>query len=122
MHRKTTRSETEPVVEKYVAIPRDFVVRNKMITLLADVFFVNGIAFLLSLSHGIKFMTIEHTPSCIVKQLTTHLKRFLRVYHHAGFTVRYILMDSESEKVKNELPPIVCNTTAAKDNVAETEH
>ena len=31
-------------------------------------------------------------------------------------------MDVEFEKIKNKLPSIVCNTTAAKDHVAEAEH
>jgi len=39
VRRKTTRSKPEPLVEEYVAIPRDFVLQNKTITLSADVFF-----------------------------------------------------------------------------------
>ena len=49
------------------------------------------------------------------------MKKVLRVYYRAGFTVRYVLMDGEFEKVKAELPSIVCNTTAAKEHVAEAE-
>ena len=45
----------------------------------------------------------------------------LQVYDRAGFTVRYILMDGEFEKVKELLPTIVCNTTAPKEHVAEAE-
>ena len=36
--RKTTWSKPEPVVEEYVAIPRDFVLQNRTITLSAYVF------------------------------------------------------------------------------------
>ena len=49
------------------------------------------------------------------------MKKILCVYNRAGFTVRYVLMDSEFEKVKAELPSIVCNPTAAKEHVAEAE-
>ena len=45
----------------------------------------------------------------------------LQVYDRAGFTVRYIMMEEEFEKVKELLPTIVCNTTAAKEQVAEAE-
>ena len=31
------------------------------------------------------------------------------------------VMDGEFKKIKNELPSIVCNTTAAKEHVAEVE-
>ena len=36
-------------------------------------------------------------------------------------TVQYVLMDGEFEKIKNELTSIVCDTTAAKEHVAEAE-
>ncbi len=36
--------------------------------------------------------------------------------------MRAILTDSEFEKVKNELPLVVCNTTEAKEHVSEAEH
>ena len=45
----------------------------------------------------------------------------LQVYDRAGFTVRYIIMDRELEKVKELLPTIVFNTTAAKEHIAEAE-
>ena len=45
----------------------------------------------------------------------------LQVYDRAGFTVRYIMMDGEFEKVKEILLTIVCNTTATKEHVAEAE-
>ena len=32
-------------------------------------------------------------------------------------TVRYVLMDGEFEKVKDELPSVVCNTPAAKEHL-----
>ena len=92
-----------------------------MITLSADVFFLDGISLLLTLSRQIKFVTVEHTPSCTAKQLTMHLKCVLQVYHRAGFTVRYVLIDGEFEKVKNKIPSIVCNTTTVKENIAEDE-
>ena len=98
---KTTRSKPDTVVEQYVAVPWDFVMRNKIITLSADVFFVDGIAFLLTLSRRIQFITVEHTPRRTAKQLVIHLKRVLQVYNRAGFTVRYVIMDGEFEKVKN---------------------
>jgi len=57
----------------------------------------------------------------MANMITKHLKRILQVYHRAGFTVRYILMDGDFEKVKEKLPSIVVNTTAAKEHMAEAE-
>ena len=118
---KTTRKKPDPVVESYVAVPRDFVLNNKAITLAADVFFVDGIPFLMSVSRRIKFVTVEHTPVRTAKALTRHIKQILRVYYRAGFVVRYVMMDGEFEKVKSELLSTVVNTTAAKEHVADAE-
>jgi hypothetical protein len=39
-----------------------------------DVFFVDGIAFLITLSRNMKFITSEHTPVPIVKALVKHIE------------------------------------------------
>ena len=43
------------------------------------------------------------------------------MYWRAGFIVRTILMDGEFEKIKDVLPTVECNTTAAKEHVSEAE-
>ena len=83
--------------------------------------FVDHIAFLLTVAIKLKFVTLEHTPVRTANSLVKHIKRVLQVYNRAGFTVRYVMMDREFEKVKGLLPTIVCNTTAAKEHVAEAE-
>ena len=83
-------------------------------TLAADVFFVDGIAFLLTVSRNIKFITAEHVATRTAKSLSNHFDRVIQVYTRASFNVRTILMDGEFEKVKNELPLVVCNTTSAQ--------
>jgi hypothetical protein len=52
---KTTRRKPEHVQVDYVQIPRDFVKMHKYVTLAADVMFVNGLPFLITLSRGISF-------------------------------------------------------------------
>ena len=108
-------------MEEYVAVPKELVSRHKFISIAADVFFVDGIAFLLTVAIKIKFVNTEHTPVRTKKSPVKHIKHVLQVYDRAGFTVRYIMMDGEFEKVKEILLTIVCNTTAAKEHVAEAE-
>ena len=69
----------------------------------------------------LKFVTVEHTPVSTTNSLVKYIKCVLQGYNRAGFTVRYIMMDGEFEKVKELLPTIVYNTTAAKEHVAEAE-
>jgi hypothetical protein len=102
-----------------VAIPWQLVDANKAVTLAADVFFVDGIAFLITVSRRIKFMTTEHLPVRTATSLSKHLQRVLLVYGRAGFRVRSILMDGEFEKVKGLMPMVECNTTTAKEHVSK---
>ena len=81
------------IVDEYVTVPKELVSRHKFIAMADDVFFVDGIAFLLIAEIKNKFVTVEHTPVCTAKSLVKHIKRVLQVYDRAGFTVRYIMMD-----------------------------
>jgi hypothetical protein len=118
---KTVRTTPTPVVADYVVVPRNLVDANKAITLAADVFFVDGTAFLLTVAQRIKFVTAEHVPVRTGLSLSKHMKQVLDVYRRAGFRVRTILMDGEFEKLKPLLPSVECNTTAAKEHVSEAE-
>ncbi len=90
--------------------------QNKMVTLAADVFFVDGTVFLMTVLRRIKFITSEHVPVRTAKSLAKHLDRVVDVYAQAGCTIRTILMDGEFKKIKDLVPRLECNTTAAKEH------
>ncbi len=69
-----------PVVADYVAVPRSLVEANSVVTLTADVFFVDGMAYLLTISWRIRFLIAEHVPVRTTASLSKHLKRVLEVY------------------------------------------
>ena len=73
------------MVTDYVAVPRPLIKANKVITLAADVFFVDETTFLLTFSRRIKFVTTEHIPVRTTTSLSKHLKQVLEVYGGAGF-------------------------------------
>jgi hypothetical protein len=118
---KTVRRTPTPVVTDYVEVPQLLVELNKMVTLAAGVFFVDGMVFLITMSRRIKFMTAEHVPVCTAKSLAKHIDQVINIYAQAGFIVRTILMDREFEKVKAVVPRLECNTTAAKEHVSKAE-
>ncbi len=89
------------MVADYVAVPCLLVEQNKVVTMAADVFFVDGTAFLSTVLRRIKFITAEHVPVQTATNLSKHLTRVLQVYEHAEFRVRTILMDGEFEKVRD---------------------
>jgi hypothetical protein len=91
------------------------------VTLVADVFFVDGTAFLLTVSQRIKFVTAEHIPVRTALSLSKRMARVLEVYGCTGFRVRSILMDGEFEKLKPLMPSVECNTTAVKEHISKAE-
>ncbi len=118
---KTVRKPPAPVVSKYMSVPKEVVDQNKVVTLAADVLFVDGTAFLLSASRQIQFKMAEYVATCTAKSLSKHLTQVVQVYARARFTLHTILIDGEFEKVKDELPSLICNTTAAKEHVSDPE-
>jgi hypothetical protein len=57
------RRTPAPVVADCVAVPHLLVEANKVVTLAADVFFVDGTTFLLTVLRRMKFVMAEHTPT-----------------------------------------------------------
>ena len=55
------------------------------------------------------------------KSLAKHINRVVHVYARAGFTIKTILMDGKFEKIKDLVPRLEYNTTAAKDHVSRAE-
>ena len=62
------------VEPEYIVIPKDFILLHKKVVLVADIMFVNNVAFLVTLSRKIKFLTVEHIKSRSAKQLVHSLK------------------------------------------------
>jgi hypothetical protein len=89
------------------------------VTLVADLMFVIGLPFLVTSLQGISLVTIEYLKSRTAKRLIHALERVIHIYGTAGFIVQTALMDMEFKKLKNEIPNIILNTTAAREHVGE---
>jgi hypothetical protein len=119
---KTVRVKSARVYTDRISIPGDFHRLHRFVTLTGDVMFVNGVAFLVTLSRDIRLVTAEFTPSCTAKQLGSSLMKVVRgMYERNGFVVNAILMDLEFEKVKDECPQVEINTAGAREHVGEIE-
>lgn len=114
---KPTRAEPE-----YIRIPRDLVDMNKYVTLVADVMFVCGLPFLISLSRRIRFVTLQYMPNRSAGEIKNGLKDVVNLYLRAGFVIQAAIMDNEFEKIKTKLLPVCeVNTTAKNEHVGEIE-
>jgi len=83
--------------------------------------FVNGLPFLVTSSRGISLVTIEYLKSRTAKRLDDTLERVIHIYIKAGFIVQTALIDMEFEKLRDMLPNVTLNTTAAREHVGEIE-
>jgi hypothetical protein len=115
------RRPPESVTTNYVQIPRAILEQHQLVMLAADVMFVNGVPFLVSVARGLNLVTTKFTPSCTAKQLAAGITRMIDLYARGGFQVGTVLMDNEFKKLRNLVPILAINTTAAREHVPEVE-
>ncbi|KAL7469297.1 hypothetical protein ACHAXS_009567, partial [Conticribra weissflogii] len=118
---KTTRVKPMPVRTDYVAVPRYLLAKNKEVCLTADIMYVDGTPFLVTASRGIKFITIEHSPTQTTSQLKQSLIRIMQLYGRTGFKIQTILVDGQFNPLAKHLPNVVVNTTANSEHVGDIE-
>ncbi len=105
----------------YVQIPRALLEQHQQVTLAVDVMFVNRVPFLVSVARGINLITAEHMPTKTAKQLTAGIVCIMDLYLRSGLQVGTVLMDKEFKKLRNLVPVLSVNTTAAKEHVPEVK-
>ena len=76
-----------------INIPDDFHRLHHFVTLVADVFFVDGVAFLMTLSRRTRLTTVEHIPGRRAHVLADSLEKNIRIYARGVFMVNLTLMD-----------------------------
>ena len=118
---RTTRKKVGGTTVERVSIPEEFYRRNKFVTIAADVMFVSGVAFFVTYLKKIKFLTVEYLPRRTAKQLANALRKVVFLYARGVFVVRLAMMDMEFEKVKDLVPLVEVNTTAAREHVGYVE-
>ena len=104
VHGKTTWCTPVPVVADHVVVPQGVKDQNKTVMLVADMFFLDGIAFLVTVLRNIKFVTFEYLPMWMTGDLAKHIGEMVDVYQIGGFNIRTILMDREFEKINPFYP------------------
>jgi hypothetical protein len=83
--------------------------------------FVNGMAFLTTLSRKLRLSTVEQLPSCTATYLSNSLIKIVKLNARTGFIVKVIIMDQEFDKVEDTCNIVKINTTAAREQVGEFE-
>ena len=92
---KTTRSTPEPVKSDLVAIPTEIREIHRIVTLSIDVFFVNKIPFLLTLSRKICFTTVTHLSDQKAATIFAAFKSIFMYYLQKGFQIMTVTADNQ---------------------------
>ena len=72
------------------------------------------------MARGIKFVTVEHGPTCTDKKLSKSLKTVMKLYSRSSGLVKTVLIEMESDKTIDELiENVIVNTSAAKEQFSE---
>ena len=89
----------------------------------ADVMYINGITFLVTVSRHIKFGTVKPLVSRKQMHLFAGIRSVAQIYQRAGFKVTAALMDGEFETLRGDLADlnIALNTTAWDKHVGDVE-
>ena len=69
---KKVQQNPDRVVMDYIDAPKYFLKLHKFITLVTDVMFVNSSPLLITMPHGIKFVTVEHISTRTDKPLSKY--------------------------------------------------
>ena len=119
---KWVRGKPKRVDEGIVSIPASVMERCRDLTLAADVMFVCGLPFLITLSRKVWFVTVQYVPCRTAPELANAIKNVLKIYYRSGFKPRLALMDGEFDKLRQRLADsIEINVTGKNEHVGEIE-
>ena len=101
---KTVRRTIPHLPSGIDPVPLSILKRHPGLTVTLDIFFINNIPFLLSMSRGLKFMTVEVLPNRQSKTIQEKIHSICKLYQGCRFTVDSIYADSEFETLRPEFP------------------
>jgi len=120
---KTVRRSAPMVKTAAVNIPAEIQQRYHTVTIGMDIMFVKKVAFLITISHGIKFGTVEHIENRQHETILNAMKRLKKVYNLRGFQLLHCCADSEFEPLKTKMAGlgVDLNTASEDEHVPEIE-
>ena len=119
----TTRRKSNTVARDSVNIPMDLLKLHKEVFLTRDVFFVNKIPLLLTLSRKICFTAVNHLANRTVPQIFSAFKEIYQYYMHSGFCITTVHSDGEFAPLQALVASLPCgpmiNLASANEHVPD---
>jgi hypothetical protein len=92
---KTAQKTPLPVTTDIIEVPKEIREIHHFVTLSIDVFFVNKIPFLITLSQKICFTTVTHLANRKIPTIFTAFKSIFSYYLQKGYQVVTVTTDNE---------------------------
>ena len=119
---KATKQKPSRVnVTAPLEIPRHIADHHRDVVMCADVFHVQGLMFLHTISRKLNFRTVALIPSREKLVLLEELNAVIELYHNRTFRITDVHADNEFECLRQELAQIRLNIVAQDDHVPEIE-
>ena len=120
---KSVCTKPAPVVKDYITVPPEIMEKHHKVDLCADIMFIQGLAFLTTITKQIKYRTIEYIPHRSAKALNTAFDTVFCIYNKAGFTISTLFVDPELKFLEDTMTDIdiTMNYSSAQEHVPEIE-
>src|SRR5210317_646797 len=92
-----------PVTVDYVKIPTKILTLHHEVVLAIDIFFVNNLAFFISVARNLKFGTTKYTTYRTKAVLLESIANLFGAYNKRSFKINTILVDPDFEPLRDEL-------------------
>ena len=124
---RMVRQTPAAIVEDYDRIPIPTAITEALenLSMCGDIFFVDGVIFLMTITKKLGFTMIERLPNRKLKEtILPSLRKMFRAYALRGATIRSLFTDVEFELLKQELieeDKVQLNISSANEHVPQVE-
>ena len=119
---RTPKHRSVPVDGKIDRVLPSILECFQTVVLAIDLMFVNKLPFLITISHGLHFGTVESLPNHQIPTVTAALTFIIQTYCHCGFHVATTLADPEFEPLQASFGYISFNFCTQNEHIPEIEH
>ena len=98
------RRKSNTVVSNYINILKEILQLNKMVAVAADIMFVNGMAFLVSIYTHVTFTTVQYLVKSMTGNISKSLEKINGIYYRRGIYVETFYIDREFENIRTMMP------------------
>ena len=120
---KTTRKKPLPAIKDYVEIPKELKAAHEYVELSADIMYINGITFLVTISKRIKYITVHCIKDRSKETVEDAFDKVFRNYNTSGFYISKIYTDPEFTYLEEDMKDndIIMEFAAAQAHVPDIE-